>query len=471
MKNRNQKNAHPAPVAGPAAASGTGRSRAPAWKTAIFVAASLVVLVAGFAGNALQGVLPRHYQFDVYDIAGEQTIADTMKISAQWGLMVNCGLGYQSTIDTYMADALRSDGKANLHREYVYTSQPLFHRVVYSALYRVMGGDFDRFYQGLKTTMAVLLAVVMTLFAWRIGREFGWVAAAVVVLMVLLSDWVAFVARNPYDVYYLKFVPFLATWLLYPRVLEGRMRLGTLLWIVGVCVFLNAASVFEFISNVMMGAAVGVVYFGIARGAAWKTVGKHALAVTLAGVAAFLVVLALHFARVCVYEGSLSQGWERLSQKIAARTYGHGTTFEGGAADHDSAPPGVSAAMILHSYSTLKAASIPFEPAEPKIYLTFFSFFLLGLAFLPFAFIDTSRFPALAPYRQRLPGLAAALVVAFAGTLTWPLLAKGHMYHHMHQNAIAFYLSFMLVLYAAMGAVFALLGAEIKRRVVSRWFP
>lgn len=444
----------------------------------LFFAIGIWILSASFIGNIFNVGLPG--QFDGYQPGGKTTIKESMRFAAKYGILMNCGLSYSD----FISPALQADAQAaaregrplsgqtpNMHIECVYTSQPIFHRVIFSALYKVSGGEVDAFYGHLESAIGFLLAFVVTMFAWQIGREFGWGAAIAVVGLSMCSDWLVFVARSPYDVFFLKLMPFLATWILYPRVLDGRMRFPTLAIIVGALVFLNAASVYEFITSVILGAPVGVVYFGISRQQAWRKIVKHATIVTVSGVVAFLIVLSLHFVQVSLFRGSPREAWQRITEKIVARTLGPASTFkeDDRAPYHDSAPPNVSALTILHQYTLLKAVSIPFAGAEMRIYLTFFSFMMLSLPFYPFSLMDAGLLPIIGLYRKRLVALAVALAVSFAGTMVWPLIAKGRMFHHLHLDSILFYMSFMLVLYAALGAVITTVSRQAWNTLGRRW--
>lgn len=455
------------------------RQSASKWiATVLFCSISVWLLSESFLHNTLEVGLPG--QFDGYQPSGKMTIKESMRIVARHGLWANCGLSYDGSIENAIRDANRAatnswgilpEQELDVYRERVYTSQPLFHREVFSAVFAVTGGDLDTFYHHLESVMGVLLAVVLTLFAWQLGREFGLAAAVLVVASAMCSDWLVFVARSPYDVYFLKLAPFLATWLLYPRVLDGRMHFSTLVVLVGVLVLLNAASVYEFISSVILGASVGLVYFGIARGQEWQTILRRVAAMTVAGIAAFVLVLSLHFIQVSIFRGSPHEALQRIGQKVAARTWGAASSFQGdeGVVYHDSAPPSVSAGAILHQYTLLKGISIPFAGAEQRIYLTFFSLIIVSIPFYPFAFVDAGIFPVIGRYRERLVGLAGALATSFAGTMVWPLAAKGRMFHHLHLDAILFYLTFVLMVYAAIGATVSTCAQQLLSDLKRRW--
>jgi hypothetical protein len=464
MKNRNTKPTCPPPVK-PLV---TNPAPPPAnhtifWiQTALFLTVSLIFLSASFMENALNVGMPG--QFANYQPAGKTSFIATMVFSSRHGLMSNCGLMFIDSIrDVKQSDLASTNVPAETFRKYVYTSQPTFHRVVYSAIYGIAGGGINAFFANMERFTAFMLALAISIFALIIVREFGWIAGIVVVLLSACSDWLVFVARSPYDAYFLKLTPFLATWLLYPRVLDRRMRFSTLAIIVGGLVFLNAASVYEFIVSVIMGASVGIVYHGIKQNISLRTITKHVVAVTVAGVAAFLIVLCLHVIQVSCFEGSLQAGFERIWLKAAARTYGPTTNFYGATDPYaDSCPPNVSAFMLLQAYSMLKAISIPFAGEQQRIYLTFFSLFMLSWPFFPFALMDAQWFSIVGRKRRLLLGLAAALAISLVGTLMWPLMAKGRMYHHMHLDSIGFYLTFVLVLYAALGAAMSTMLEEAK---------
>lgn len=410
-----------------------------------FFGAATLLMTGNFTDNFMKVGPPG--KFETFEDAGTITIESTMRNAAQHGIFANHGLVFNHT------------GKE------VYTSQSGMHRTIYSILYAIFGGgNIEGFFGTLRWWLSFLLALGIAYFAYAIGKEFGWVASALIVWFTLNSDWLIFSGRNLYDVMALQIAPFFVSWWLYPKVLSGRIKLRTFLIAVGALVFLKAGSGYEYVTNNIMAATVAPVYFGVRDGKGWKFLGRHLALIFAAAVAGMALAMCVHFIQVSAHLGSPAKGWQAIMQKAAARTYGGESNFEG-SLGNDAAPPGVTTFQILHAYMTVKATSLPFNGGEQRIWLTFFTYFAASILVLFMALADGRLFPVFGERRRKLLALSAATFFSLAGTMTWPVLAKGHMFHHIHLNGLVFFNTYMLTLYGAIGALVALMLRQLGRYV------
>ncbi len=436
----------PSPAPAVSAASGTGRSLSQ--KIILFFLFGLAawIMTQNFLTNFMKVGMPaqpgKASQFDGFETAGTLTIVSTMRNAEKNGIMANGGLVFNHTgVD-------------------VYYSQSGVHRMIYSVAYALFGGgNLDNFLKTLSFTVAFLLAAGLAFFAYRVGNDFGWLASFVMLYGFLVSDWMVFSARNLYNVFFLQLGPFFLSWILYPRVLEGKLKLRNFLLILGAVVLVKAGSGYEYISNVVMGSAVAPVYYAIARGESFRTLFRHLVWIVGSCIAAVILMIFIHWIHISIVLESPVRGYQVISQKAAARTHGGNSNFEG-SLSNDAADPNISVFEILHAYSTFKATSVPFEGGKQKIYLVFFVYFCSSLLIGALAFLDGRLFPLYEKNRRKIIGMACALFMSLVGTMSWPILAKGHMFHHMHLNGMVFYISYMVMFFGALGAVLSLMGRQ-----------
>ncbi|HBA84319.1 MAG TPA: hypothetical protein DCZ95_09525 [Verrucomicrobia bacterium] len=338
----------------------------------------------------------------------------------------------------------------------VYTSHCGMNGILPGILIRLTGKSMAEFVPFYYRFTSFMLALGLTLFALVLIREFGWAAGIVFLLLVPCADWIVFAGRNISYLFYFYVFPFFAAWLLYPRVQSGRMKMWAFLSIIGALVFLKATAGYEFITNVILGATVAPLYYGVSQKRSWQEISKSMAKVVAVGVFAFLMAATVNLLQNAAYYGSLSKGFQAIAQKAAARTMGGKDSSFEGSGGNDSAPADLPVSRILHGYMTFPGASLPLGDRQPRIYLTLFTFFssvwVLGLM----ALVDGRVFPVFGKLRAPLVGFALALVWSLVCTFTWPLVAKGFMYHHMHIAAMAFYVTYMIMALAGFGILVSL---------------
>jgi hypothetical protein len=303
--------------------------------------------------------------------------------------------------------------------------------------------------------MSVLFGATMALFALHVFRTLGFGAAAAFVVLGNLSDWMVFAGRNLYLVYFLHLLPFILSFVLYPLMREGgRFRFPHYVAAVAGAVLLKSLCYFDYSSNIVLSTATGVIFHGVLNGQPVRQIVRRSLVV----IAASAVAVALAIVATGLQRGfhlhDMSRCFDHLVQKAAVRSY----TPDPAA----GAPPEVSVFQIFEQYLTLPMITLPFQqPFRYRAYLSLFAFISLLLPCFLFAYLDGARFPRVERERRLLTGLAWATAWGLASTLSWVVLMKGHMFHHVHMNGMIFYIPYLPLLYTLAGKVLGVTAAQI----------
>jgi hypothetical protein len=347
-------------------------------------------------------------------------------------------------------------GLVTLGNGMVYTSHCGFNGILPGILIRITGKSMTDFVPFYYRFTSFMLALGLTLFALVLIHEFGWGPGILFLLLIPAADWMVFAGRNISYLFYLYVFPFFASWVLYPWVQKGRMKMWAFLSVIGLLVFLKAAAGYEFITNVILGATVAPLFYGVARKRAWKEIFMSMTKVAAAGVLAFFLAVTVNLLQNAGHYKSLSKGFQAIAQKASARTMGGKDSSFEGSGGNDSAPADLPVTRLLHGYMTFPGASVPFGDRQPRIYLTLFTFVSSVLLLGMMAFVDGRIFPVFGKIRASLVAFALALVWSLIGAFTWPVVAKGFMYHHMHIAAMAFYVTYMIMVLAGIGLLLSL---------------
>ncbi|MFH0954253.1 MAG: hypothetical protein V1873_07985 [Verrucomicrobiota bacterium] len=418
----------------------------------LFFAAAVLVLTLSYTTNFLrlgQPYNPQKWQaevFETYQAEGESDVVKTMEKLQRDGLWSTGGFQLWQNKDVYVSNS-------GLMMKFAMVGTWL------------CGGDLAKFKVAGQFTCALLMALALVLFFHLMYREFGLTAAVCGLVLTACSNWLTFVARNIYWMYFLTFLPIVVSFLLVRRMVEtGRPSLRAVLVVVGAAVCLRALNGYEYITNVLLSVAVAPLYYGILHRQPWQKVVRWGFLFGVAAALGFLAAFAWNILQASMFYGSFAKGVAPIWGKLLARSFGPPTPGDNDF--HDSAPPWVSVFLILHQYLTLPVLSLPFlSDAGRTVYRAYLT---LGASIVASVALALGSLATLLPERtldpknieRKLMALSVATLWALASGLSWTLLAKGHAFHHLHMNGISFYIPFLLMLYALTGAV---LGQLVRR--------
>ena len=394
---------------------------------ALFVVAVLA-LTADFLWNPLSLGPPGLFEtFEQGEVSAvRQTVAHTLSS----GLLVNGGLWEDSS------------GR-------VYTSHPGMNAFWPSVLIRLTNLPLDDFMGVYTVGAAFLFALAWTIFVFRMGREFGVAVAVGVCILLAYSDCLVVAGRNASRLYHLNLWPFVLAWVLFPRVLDGRMGRGTFLGLLGLLVFIKSTCGYEFITNVILGGTVAPLYYGLARGRPWPELRRWGVQVVLAGLCGFLCAMAMNLVQTTWHFGSVQKGARVIWEKAMARTMGQESEFEDlSLAGNDAAPPGVRVAEILNEALGVEATIFPYRQGYSVLITKKFAFFFaLGIPLAMVSLLDSALFPWIGRHRRELRILSAVLLWSLLCTLSWSAMAGGWTAHHLHLIGFSFYVTYMPMLF------------------------
>jgi len=206
-----------------------------------------------------------------------------------------------------------------------YTSQVGLQGFVISLLPKLTGLP-ARVANGLfRGLFSLLLALLLAGYGYVVGRQFGWITAALVAFYIVASYWIVSFGKNLYWAIFLHFAPLLVSWLVYPQVARGKLKERYFYGLMALLVFLKALNGYEFITNVILGATVPVVYYeALAQPEfrlAFRRTARIVAWTTLAGIGGFLAAVALHSLQLLWFFGNIAPLLDRLSVRTFGEQY------------------------------------------------------------------------------------------------------------------------------------------------------
>ena len=264
---------------------------------------------------------------------------------------------------------------------------------------------------GVRLLQSALAAAVVAAITLWMAAEFGGVAYALGVLTVSCSPWLTVFAHSVYWQLWLLLLPFaVSAWLC-------RAGARWAWWAaVPLCVGLKATMGYEYLTTLVLSAAVPQVYYACKAQQPWRRIVGHNAVMAALCVLAFAGVLAWH--ANAVGHGSWEAGLRIVSERAAARTYPSADTVgEGADLGKDASVVGC-VFMYLLRFHTYNALYVPF---------------IVWLAL----FCASARATAPGPQRR---ANCVALAVAVAAPMSWFVLAKGHSVVHPHLNFVLWHL-------------------------------
>lgn len=327
---------------------------------------------------------------------------------------------------------------------------------IFSFLYRFSDDPVPVFMDKIHGAIAFCFGLLLAGFVLYCLNEFGWMAAGVLTIGVLWSDWLVFAGRNAFLVYFMHFLPMILAWIIYPRFQRKTgFNWPGYLAVVGGATLLNALCYFDYSSNIVLSTATAPLYYGCRDGLPVRKIVKGMFLTLIASSVAVAIAILATAVQAGLWLDSFTAGFNEVLGAAASRMYGT-------AQMERAAPDSVPLLAIFNQYLTIPAWTMPWLPkAGYYVFLSFFAFLGLGIPAALVASLDGRRFPAVEAERRKLTGLSLATLWGMGATLSWAFLMKGHMFHHPHLNGLIFYLPYMLLLYVLIGKDTAVLAAGL----------
>jgi hypothetical protein len=320
---------------------------------------------------------------------------------------------------------------------------------------------------------SALVAVTYVLLALWLRREFGIGTAFFFLLVVLASPWLTAFARNLYWSLWLFLLPTLGIGAVLSTLSAQGNQDRRLAIVAFVTLLVRFLSGYEFVFATAAMAVAPVLYFSIRD--TWPLrdlLGTLGL-IAGAALAALIVSLAALTLQITAVTGSAHNAASHSRFAIGRRTSGDPSKF----------PPVYAAALSAKTSDVLKTYLEDrfdrwdvHERPEPLRWLLsrrYGELIVWILLAAGWAAVRTAWLPA--DRRFRPLALAAAMLCALLGTLTWLVIFKAHSFIHVHVNPIMWHLLFLplgaaLVFFAIEDAAL-LFGRTLSRQRTSRQDP
>ena len=276
-----------------------------------------------------------------------------------------------------------------------------------------------------RPVFAMLTVGIVLLLLTVFSRNLTPPLLALLAFLLAFSDWIVFVARSILYLPFLMLLPLVLGWML-PRARRASSGVVILILIFVTCL-LRALCGYDAMSNVVLGATVGVVYDGLLRGAAPGKIAWKVLRVAACGAAGLATAIVLHVGQLTIVSGSVPGALHLLAGRAAART---------------AVPSFTLFLKTTLAYASVSMVQVPLGTYVLHIPLGFW--LLVQLALLVAAARDRRAVAS-------TPANAAAISAFWAllCSLSWAVLFPEHMTAHIHLDPLYFYLPWMPVLFYA----------------------
>lgn len=292
--------------------------------------------------------------------------------------------------------------------------------------------------------LALVLASIVVLFYLEIGAF----ASIFLLLSLILSQWIAVMARNLYWVEGLMYVPFLAIFAMHKyEELKGHISLKLLYFLAFSTVMIRCFNGYEYISTILISMVVPIIYFAVKNN--WNIVlaVKRIIFTGLFGLFGFLTALLLHIWQLQLSTHSFTKAWGIILRRILTRTSGN----PDGVPEHIRKSLESSFFEIIHTY--LNGTAIDLSTIFGFKFFKFITYEDLIWCFLIGSIFVFTDFKLIKEHYNKLLALTVATWVSFFAPISWFVLAKGHSYIHTHINYILWHLPFTIFGYALVGFI------------------
>lgn len=317
-------------------------------------------------------------------------------------------------------------------------------RKYYSAvgLYNVVWGSLAprdparlaAYFERLERILALMAGLVVAFFAtWSLGR-LGVGSALGIVFSTATSFYFLVFARSLYWHWALALLPMVVAFTFHERLVsKGRTKLFYLLIAAGV--FAKALMSYEYITNIILAAALPTFFFSLESGTKIGRLIAHGVKSSLAGTAGFLAAIVVNVLMIYRDTGSWAATKFIMLGVVKNRTIG--PLADGRAWVDDTS-------RFRIAWDAARCDMLIFHPmTRDAVRLSTVDVGIaLAACVAAYLFLTLIR----AANRDRTTErLFLTSIVALAFSLSWPLLARNHLFPHVALNPIIYVVPFLPV--------------------------
>ena len=369
----------------------------------------------------------------------------------------------------------------------LYTSQVGLQGLILNIIEKTFGLDAASFIGFSRISISLLFALTMVIILYCAWVEFGIITALTYLFLIVSAFWIVAFSKNLYWVAFTLFLPFATGWLIYPLVIKKRMKFNTFFFILVTLLIFKSLNGYEYITNVILGASIGPIYYELGAGTSIKRLTQKVVLIILAGIAGFITAYGLHFLQLYFFTHDLSKAMYILTERAIVRTLGENPYTT--ACDYSNFfilflkymntrsifRADIPLVWMFSAYLFCITPLIPYR-ANKKYSLIIMVISLLmlifsigvdwfygrpgfgisqiiilsfGFSFLLYGILSLRNIPI--PTSEKLSNLAFSTTWALVSSLTWVVLARNHMACHIHLNPIVYYLPFGVTLFLLIG--------------------
>lgn len=393
------------------------------------------------------------------------------------------------------------EGNVSTKIQGLYTSQVGLQGLLLNFIQEIFNFDPPQFIAVSRIIVSLLFAITIAIILYSSWVEFGSTTAIIFLLLVVSAFWLVAFSKNLYWVTFTMFLPFAIGWYYYPRVTQMRSRFSIYLIITGGLILLKSLNGYEYITNVILGASIGPLYYELKTGTRIGLIIKRMALILAAGITGFGLAYGIHFLQLLLFTQVF---WETISiliERAVTRTVGINPYTT--ACDYSNFAILVLkylnsqsifrteiplvwmfslyalGATLLISHRVKKATSlfivtialmiiiislsVDIFIGKPGLGITQLITVSLGICILLYGMLSLTGYKPTRP--DKVIHLAYATAWALASSFSWVLLAKNHMACHIHINPIVFYLPFGITLFMFLGYLSETIASESRREM------
>jgi hypothetical protein len=390
------------------------------------------------------------------------------------------------------------EGNVSTKIQGLYTSQVGLQGLLLNFIQEIFNFDPLQFISASRIIVSLFFAITIAIILYNSWVEFGSATAVIVLLLVASAYWLVAFSKNLYWVAFTMFLPFAIGWYYYPRVTQMRSRFSIYLIITAGLILLKSLNGYEYITNVILGASIGPLYYELKTGTRIRLIIKRMALIIAAGITGFGFAYGIHFLQLLIFIQDFREAVSILIERAVTRTIGINPYTT--ACDYSNLAILVlkylnsqsifrteiplvwmfsvyaMGATLLIPHRVKKAASlfiiaialtiivislsVDMFIGKPGLGITQLLAISVGICILLFGILSLASYKP--PRPDKLIHLAYTTTWALISSFSWVVLAKNHMACHLHINPIVFYLPFGITLFIFLGYLSESIASDFR---------